>query len=486
MVVLAATAVALWLAAGAQPAHAAFGDVYGVNAQDVLRLPESSWDGHINAMVGGGLTRVRSDANWEQVEPAAPAAPGAHRYDWSGLDRQVAALARHGVRWHPIVSYGTTWAGQVPGDSLTPPRVADFAAYANALARRYGRGGSFWAEHPSLPEWPVTRYEIWNEPNAAQFWRPQERAPERYADLYLAARSSLHRVDPAARAIVGGLALSNPGVISADSFIRRMYRHRPDLRGNVDAVGFHPYAATVEGIYAKLRNFRDALTRVGAGEVPIEITEVGWPSNEVDEQHRAAALARLADELPRSDCNVQGVLPYSWVGGEYNPANREHWFGIFRADATPKPSGSAYLSAVQRRRRLGGGSASPQICRPPPLRMRIRRRTRGRPSMVARFRCPEGCRLIVDVRRPVRSRQTIAAAGRRLTRRSLRFSTRRRTIRFRLAPRRRLVLLRATAVARSGAVNTRSRLIRRRCSSSRGRSHLWRCAHRAVKPRAAP
>jgi len=489
--ILAATAATVGLmgAAGALPAHAAFDGFFGVNGQEVFNLPSDSWDRHLSAMSRGGLQIVRLDAPWAVAEPQPPdRATGQHRYDWKSFDSWVTEYARHGLRWLPIVSYSSSWSGQVVGDQNSPPARLDYyAAYAAALARRYGRGGSFWREHPELPQLPVTRYELWNEPNAVQFWHPQDRAPELYADLYMAARSALRRVDPGARAIVGGLALVNSGVMSQNDFVERMYRHRRELRGNVDAVGFHPYSPTVADVYGKLREFRQTLARVGAGGVPIEITEVGWTTTNTREQDRAAALARLADELPRSDCNVQGLMPHTWVGGEYNPANPEHWFGIYNRDGTPKESGSAYLKAVTNRRRLGGAPPYRPICSgataariAPVLRMRIRRRAGGRGAMLAVLRCPKGCGLTVDVLRPARPVSATAVAGKRLARRSLRFSTGRRTVRVRIAPRRRLFMLRARAVGRSGVVTTRSRLVRRRCRSVSRRRGFRRCVYRAV------
>ena len=77
-----------------------------------------------------------------------------------------------------------------------------------------------------------------------------------------------------------------------------MFRHRPDLVGNVDAVGLHPYTPTVEGVFQKIREFRRTLEGVGIGGVPLEITEIGWTTADTPEAERAESLRRLADELP--------------------------------------------------------------------------------------------------------------------------------------------------------------------------------------------
>src|SRR5829696_5617150 len=235
----------LWALAllAATPAHAVSEDFFGVNGQMLPTLPADQQERHLAAMAAGGLQVVRRDASWGYAEPSPPdPGTGAHTYRWDEFDEQVALYARHGLRWLPIIDYSTAWSGRIAGDYFSPPAdPRPYAAYAAAIARRYGRGGNFWRVHPELPELPVRKYEIWNEQNTEHFWRGQADAPERYAELYLAARGAIKAVDPGARVIVGGLALENAGVTDPDDFVRRMYRHHPDLVGNVDAIGFHPY-----------------------------------------------------------------------------------------------------------------------------------------------------------------------------------------------------------------------------------------------------
>jgi len=462
------------LLAAAAPAAAATEDFFGVNGQRVFNLPSSTWDAHLATMSSRGLQVVRRDASWEIAEPNPPdPSTGAHRYVWTGFDQQVAAYARHGLRWLPIVDYSAPWAASIRGDVKSPPaRDADYAAYAVALARRYGRGGSFWREHPDLPQLPVRRYEIWNEQNAEYFWRSQSTAPERYAELYAAARSALKAVDPSARVIVGGLALENAGVTDENAFVKRMYAHRPNLRGSVDAIGFHPYAPTVESVYAKIREFRNTLRGLGAGNVPLELTEVGWTTLTTTDARRGEMLAQLAQDLPRSDCRIASLIPHTWVTKERDPANGEDWFGIANANASLKPSGSAYLGAVSKMRRSSGGTV--EICgasaatsragasgrhraRGPKLRLRVRRHRRHARWLVVTLRCPRGCRArlrLLPAGRPTDGRRKAVAQ------RSLRFSSRRRQLVLRARGRKRLLQLRVSARGRNGGMTSRARRVR--------------------------
>ena len=489
----------------ALPAPASAQEFHGINAQELFRLPQASWDRHLSLLARSGVRLVRRDAEWDTVEPAPPVG-GRHTYDWSAYDRQVEALARHGLRWLPIIDYSARWAGTLPGDRNSPPRTGDYVAYAVALARRYGAHGSFWQAHPGLPRMAVTRYEVWNEPNAKRFWHPQHDAPERYADLYAATRAGLKSVDPAARVIVGGLALGNHDVMSEHEFVERMFRRRADLVGGVDAVALHPYAPDAAGVHARIRHFRRTLSRLGAGGLPLEITELGWTTTSASESHRAASLARLAGELVRSDCRVASMVPHTWLTAQLTPSNPEHWFGIANADGSLKPSGSAYLGAVNSVARQGAGARS-KICgaggsaRGPALRLRLRGARRAR-RLTAIVRCRH-CRVRLELfrrgRRPgsaARGRALASSAvspgtrTRKLGTRRVWLGTRRRKVALRLPPGRRPLLLRAVAKRKHVAATTRLRKLTVSCRKSRGararRGRGWRCSIARSPRRAGP
>jgi hypothetical protein len=198
----------------------------------------------------------------------------------------------------------------------------------------------------------------------------------------MAARAAIKGADPQSTVTVGGLALGTPGVTDEIQFIQRMWAHRPDLAGHVDGVGLHPYQYTLGDTYMRLRRFRQALDQVAGPQVPIEITELGWATTSVSEAQRANDLSHLAEQLPHSDCNVNRLLPYTWLTQEQNPSDPEDWFGIWNRNGSGKPSGIAYLNAVKLMRGMTPTAAPAKraaICHPgahtaaggPKLRMRV-------------------------------------------------------------------------------------------------------------------
>jgi len=333
-------------AAQAPVAVPAPGERLGINAQVLMQQRPSARrrDRHLDAMRVGGIRLVRLDATWARAEPAPPRAPGRRRFDWRYDDRWVAALAIRGMRWLPILDYSAHWATSIWGKEHAPPATdALFAGYAKAFAARYGAGGTFWRRNPWLPALPVTTYEVWNEPNLRTFWGRRKPDPRRYAGLFLAARIELKRTDPAGRVIVGGLA----GRAGAPEYLRAMYRARPALRGRVDGVGLHLYAPTPEEMYARTAEMRRALDAVDRDGLPLDVTEIGWVARTpAEERRRTTDLARVARELPTSDCGIGLFLPHTWESAERDREKAGDWFGLVGADATPKPSGAAYLQVV--------------------------------------------------------------------------------------------------------------------------------------------
>lgn len=331
--------------------------VLGVNAQFLYAMAPEVVQRELAAMSRAGVKIVRMDADWQHIEPRPPAPDGTHQWRFSRYDPFAESFARNGLEWVPILSYSTPWSTSRPDAPVpthAPPKdFGQFATFAGEFAKRYGERGSFWAEHPDLPYRPVKRYEVWNEPNLAKvFWFPRPDPPA-FARLYLQARVAIKAVDPGSTVITGGLAGRN----DAPAFAKRMFRGVPELRGHMDGFGFHPYGRTAKESYVRTRQMRKVLDSLGAAGVPLDITEVGWSSppgasatqgRVVSERQRTRFLSEVTKVYPRSDCGVRLFLPHTWVSFEKDPANPEHWFGIWNLDGSSKPSGRAFVTQLRK------------------------------------------------------------------------------------------------------------------------------------------
>ena len=259
-------------AAAALPAAALDTTVqFGVNTGVMYNSEQytrAQIDQQLAAVAATGATVVRSDALWEDTEPQAPIGIF-HRYNWTLCDEVVSSLAQHGLRWLPIIDYAAPWARTLPGQAHSPTsNVSAYAAYAAALASRYGPGGTFWIENPGLHQVPVLDYEIWNEPDNGTFWKPAPNAAA-YDSLYSAAWSAIKAKQPAAQVLVGGLTRPS-------TFLGEMVAANPNIRNEIDGVAIHPYGSTPDRVFIAIRGARLAMNADGLAAVPLYITEVGW------------------------------------------------------------------------------------------------------------------------------------------------------------------------------------------------------------------
>ena len=270
-------------------------------------------------MEQAGLTSVRLPLPWSAVEPFSPnlVAP-----DWSGFDRSVALAAEHGIRIFPFVYRTPPWLESEPTvepDGSRWARAA-WASFLLSAVRRYGPGGDFWSENPDLPYLPVRLWEVWNEENIVAFGRAD---PEGFARLIRISGRVLHRADPGAKVILGGLfgrPLQVPPNVRSGDFLSRLYRAR-HVKRFFDGVALHPYVADARAIPGQIRNLRRVMRVHHDGGTPLYVTELGWGSDSFESRWEQGWWGQ-AEELDqaftmltehRRSWRIGGVWWFSWA-----------------------------------------------------------------------------------------------------------------------------------------------------------------------------
>jgi hypothetical protein len=265
--------LALALVAVAPPAAHAYlpQGFIGISPQS----PANSSD--FELMREAGVDSVRLPLYWSQIQERPPTVADP---DWSGFDREVKLAAEAEIRVMPFVWGSPDWVA---------PQVIDLPVRSSwqrwgwtkllrEAARRYGPNGTFWEENPELPFLPIRRWEIWNEENIVTFAdRPE---PAAYAKLIRISGRVLHRADPGAKVILGGLfgrPLQVPPNVGSGDFLSRFYRAR-NVKRYFDGVALHPYVARAEAMGAQLANLRRVMRVHHDGATPLYVTELGWGS----------------------------------------------------------------------------------------------------------------------------------------------------------------------------------------------------------------
>ncbi len=162
--------------------------------------------------VWSGIAPARRPAGFDAAEPADPA------YDWDSLDAAVRSAVAHGLRPVLEIDFAPAWAEgpNRPGPTQAPPgtwlpQPDQLGLFAQALAARYS-GRFVDPAQPGAGPLPRVRYfQIWAEENLSEHLSPlwegrRLAAPAHYRAMLNAAYAAIHRADPGARVIVGGLA----------------------------------------------------------------------------------------------------------------------------------------------------------------------------------------------------------------------------------------------------------------------------------------
>lgn len=317
-VVLLALALAVPAAAGATTYGAQVGvdflnESRGISTQDQVLVS-------LKALHAAGGRIGRADSDWAGTEPRRPV-HGRHRYNWDYDDLIAGEMAKARLRWEPTLELAPKWAQahrsnvlRLKGGKfitpLPPGKNSTFATYARAFMKRYGSHGSFWKTHPKLPYLPVRYVEVWNEPDNTQFWGPAINLHD-YAEMYEAVRLAVHRVNPGARVVTGGLAWTQ----SSLPRLLKAFNHK-----KVDAVGIHLYSHTPKGTIALARFAIAEMKKFHRGATPLVVNEYGWTSRKGAWGHtKRRNVSRYAYQalIGLSKLRLAQIMPFEWTYPSY-------------------------------------------------------------------------------------------------------------------------------------------------------------------------
>ncbi len=283
-----------------------------------------------------GFRFVRMDLMWAQAERAG-------RYRFFQYDALLRALDSRGMGVLWILDYGHPDHG---GDApRTPQDVAAFARFAQAVAE-YFKGRN-------------VRYEIWNEPDNPNFWKPSP-DPRQYAILLREAAAAIHQADPAA-------VISSGGTVGFDLPFISSFAATGASR-DLNAIAVHPYRKTApETVAPEFVIVRDLITRALGKNVALWNTEWGYSSAEAlpdngrvdghgDAWRTRQAVLAVREALTTWTLGVPLAVWYDLRDDGIDQANAEHNFGLLDSDGKEKPAITAIraLSQTAANRKFAG------------------------------------------------------------------------------------------------------------------------------------
>ncbi len=169
------------------------------------------------------VSTVQVVTSWRKLAPSAP-----RQYNWSYLDNTVAAAEARGLNVHLQLEKTPDWMSAADN---YPPRsaeeVAHFKDFAYDVVQRYGTR--------------AMRYEMWNEPNLADFWGTGPN-PAEYAALLRGGYLGAKEANPNVRITSGSIANNDVGFLNSLYDEIAKYPDAVDNNSFFDELGLHPYS----------------------------------------------------------------------------------------------------------------------------------------------------------------------------------------------------------------------------------------------------
>lgn len=288
----------------------------------------------IAARYDAGVRWVRRDISWTKVE----AVQGT--FDFASADAVVDAELALGIEILAILDYGhPDYASNSGGDSHYPPDdLSDYGTYVRETVNHFKDRIHVW--------------EIWNEPNLVNFWKPNP-DPIAFGELALVAIQEIQQADPNAQILLGGM-LGNLDPFNYGGkpwgFLEAVLDAHPNLLSGIDILSIHPYTwlqyvepEIVSGIIntyqigfsEMILDCRNIAIQAGYPNMPIWVTELGWHTAiqapitlGVTEEHQAAFWVRSC--VLALSLGIEKVFPYTYSDGSGDLTDKESHFGMVR------------------------------------------------------------------------------------------------------------------------------------------------------------
>ena len=214
-------------------------------------------------------------------------------WNWSDADTLIEAAAAARLDVLPFLSTAPGWA--VPIDrrfgssAFLPVRTgvqrSGWKRFVTQAVLRYGPRGTFWSEHPTLPQRPIHTWQIWNEENFKYFVaRPD---PAEYGKLVQLSSAAIKAVDPGAQIVLGGLFSrpieatfhkKPPQAYFASDFLEGMYKSTPGIASKFQGYALHPYTGSYKNLTGRVEEVRRVLKANHDAGKGLWFTELGWSS----------------------------------------------------------------------------------------------------------------------------------------------------------------------------------------------------------------
>jgi polysaccharide biosynthesis protein PslG len=315
----------------------------------------------IRLMTAAGLTWARLPVPWRSVEAGCK-----NCFDWTDLDRSIAAASAAGLQILLRIDHQPAWSRTTVVDNGPPDAIFDYADFVSVVANRY-RAGS--------PKGTVHAIEVWNEPNLAPDWGGatiDRHQAAQYVYLLKETYQMVKAVDPSIVIVSAGLSPTGTSDGTAqpdDVYLGWLYEF--GLARYSDAIGLHGagYGSPPEAepnsdprfphpsfYFRRVEQLREIMVAHGDAAKQVWLLEFGWTIDPVNPQYAWYAVTpeQQADYIVRGFSYARERWS-PWIGPmflwtlapdpQWQPHFEQYWWSVTDADGTPRPAYDALRNA---------------------------------------------------------------------------------------------------------------------------------------------
>jgi hypothetical protein len=293
----------------------------------------------LHAVIDSGAHWIRVGVEWRTLAPQdVPVA----QYQWSAYDATLRNIGVNGLRAIAVLGGNPTWAADFSRGPVHKVSWARWAEYIRAVVQRY-----------RVEPYNVKHWEIYNEPDAADWFDSQgnRRAaygdrPEEYIHALKVAHETIKALDPQAIVIFGGIAYDAFTDDPSPGFFTRSFLERV-LDGGAsqyfDWMNFH-YYPTFEWRWSfpqKVQALKQLLQRRGLKQ-PLICTEIGFSSEPAHGGSAQAQAAKVVQLFTRGIAEQLDVMIWYTLADYGNLNDFYSFFGLLDVYGKPKSSWTAF------------------------------------------------------------------------------------------------------------------------------------------------
>jgi hypothetical protein len=307
---------------------------YGVNIDAPYPVEErSNYPKLVQALKDSGAGSVRMSIGWRYVEP--------RKGDrlWTPTDTALAALPKN-VDILMLMLSTPDWASGVDAAKS----VGWFDTY---MPKNYDDWGNFFYDSVKRYRGRVKYWEVWNEENGVDFFRPMP-DPKAYVRLLKTAYIAAKKADPECKVVLGGMqmngVIANPwSPVKTPNFLEDVYKAGGGPY--FDICNTHPYVLPSEGAAHMMeltRDTRKVMAKYGDANKPLWLTELGCGTGNGTTIEDQAKLLATCYEAAAEYSGIDRLFWFTFRDFKQNILGPEASMGMIQYDWRRKPAFTAF------------------------------------------------------------------------------------------------------------------------------------------------